>query len=175
MLLELFRESQSRFLGSLAGVSEEQSRRRPAAGAWSVLDNVEHIAAAENTMLKLIITTRRPRPADAPNREEMFLRVLIDRNRKLESPEAGRPIERFARLEDASREFKAIREKVMQFVTDAQEDLRATEVTHPHPRAGNVSTFEMIIVIAKHAERHAMQIDEIKNGPAVREQAAVQG
>jgi len=47
------------------------------------------------------------------------------------------------------------------------DDLRASEVTHPHPAAGNVSTYEMVIIIAKHAERHAKQIEEIRNTVAL--------
>jgi hypothetical protein len=52
---------------------------------------------------------------------------------------------------------------VIQFVEQHPEDLRASEVSHPHPAAGNVSTYEMVIIIAKHAERHAKQIEEIRN------------
>src|SRR5438445_24335 len=51
----------------------------------------------------------------------------------------------------------------MQFVERCREDLRATEVTHPHPAAGVVSSYEMLIIMAKHAERHMLQIEEIKN------------
>lgn len=175
MLLELLRVSQDRFLGSFAGVGNEESRCHPAEGCWSILDTVEHLTTAEKNMLKLITSARRPRAADAPNREATFLRVLTDRSHKLESPEAGRPAGRYANLEQAAAEFKAAREGVMQFVAGTAEDLRSTEVTHPHPAAGNVSTFEMVIIIAKHAERHALQIEEIRNSPAVRAQVAAQG
>jgi hypothetical protein len=34
--------------------------------------------------------------------------------------------------------------------------------------AGVVTTYEMVIIIAKHTERHALQIEEIKNCPAFR-------
>jgi uncharacterized damage-inducible protein DinB len=175
MLLDLLRESQERFLASFANVSDVESRRCPAQGAWSVLETVEHIVAAETTMLKLVTTSRRPRPADAPNREQIFVQVLTDRSRKSEAPEPGRPRGRFASLEEAVAEFKKTREGVRQFVVNTQEDLRATGVTHPHPAAGNVSCFEMIIIIAKHAERHALQMEEIKNSPAFRATAKGRG
>jgi hypothetical protein len=51
----------------------------------------------------------------------------------------------------------------MKMCEQNHEDLRATQVTHPHPVAGTVSTREMVIIMAKHAERHALQIEEIKN------------
>lgn len=161
-LVSLLRESREKFLGSFAGTSEEQSRVHPAPDCWSVLDTVEHLTSAETLMLRLITTQRRPRAAEAPNREQAFLTMVADRSRKMQSPESGRPRGRFADLAQAAAQFKATRDGVIQFVEQHAEDLRASEVTHPHPAAGNVSTYEMVIVIAKHAERHAAQIDEIR-------------
>jgi uncharacterized damage-inducible protein DinB len=165
-LLELLRQSRERFLGSFSGVTDEQSRRHPAEGSWSVLDTVEHLTTAERTMLHLITTTRRPRPADAPHREAAFLEHMGSRARKARAPESGQPTGRFANLEEARDTFQAIRDSVMRFVEENTEDLRATELTHPHRAVGNVSTYEMVIIIAKHAERHALQIEDIKNSPA---------
>jgi uncharacterized damage-inducible protein DinB len=165
-LLELLHQSRERFLSSFAGVSDEQSRRRPAEGSWSVLDTVEHLTHAEKTMFHLMTTARRPRRPDAPNREAVFLQRLGSRARKAETPESGRPTGRYADLAEAAEQFRAVRESVMQFVEQTNEDLRATELTHPHPAVGDVSAYEMVIAIAKHAERHALQIDEIKNSPA---------
>lgn len=162
-LVALLRESRERFLLSFAGVSDDQSRIHPAAECWSVLDTVEHLTMAEGLMLKLVTATRRPRAADAPNREQAFLRMVADRSQKMQSPEGGRPRGRFAHLAEAAEQFQASRDSVIQFVQQNTEDLRATEVTHPHPAAGTVSTYEMLIIMAKHAERHAKQIDEIRN------------
>jgi uncharacterized damage-inducible protein DinB len=159
----LLRESREKFLGSFADVSDEQSRVHPAPGCWCVLETVEHLTSAEGIMLKLITTQRRPRPVDAPNREEAFLKMVGDRSHKMQTPEGGRPRGRFANLAEAAAEFRTTRNGVIQFVEQHTEDLRATEVTHPHPMAGNVSTYEMVIIIAKHAERHAKQIHEIRN------------
>lgn len=162
-LLGLLRESREKFLGSFAGVSEADCRAFPAEGSWSVLDTVEHLTAAETLMLKLITTQRVPRSANAVNREQVFLQVIADRSRRAQAPESGRPRGRFASLAEAAAQFKASRDSVIRFVETNTEDLRATEVTHPHPTAGIVSTYEMLIIMAKHAERHAKQIDEIRS------------
>ncbi len=142
MLLALLRESRERFLGSFAGVSDEQSRLRPSPDCWSVLDTVEHLTSAEGIMLKLV------------------------------TPEGGRPCGRFANLAAAAAQFKASRDETIHFVEQNTEDLRATEVTHPHPMAGNVSSYEMVIIMAKHAERHAKQIEEIRNSLSLHADAA---
>jgi uncharacterized damage-inducible protein DinB len=161
-LLSLLRETRATFLSSFAGVSDEQARLHPGPDCWSVLDTVEHLTVAETLMVKRVTTQRMPRAADAPNRERVFLQVTADRSRKMQSPEGGRPIGRFANLAAAAAQFKESRESAIRFVEQSTEDLRATEVTHPHPAAGNVSTHEMLIIMAKHAERHAKQIAEIR-------------
>lgn len=162
-LLALLRESRERFLGSFAGVSEEQARMHPAPDRWSVLDTVEHLTTAETIQLKLLQTQRAPRPADAPNREQVFLQMVGERTRKMESPESAVPNGRFPTLTSAAAQFQATREGVIQLLDRISADeLRTTEIKHPHPAAGMVSACEMFIVMAKHAERHAKQIDEIK-------------
>ena len=161
-LLALLRESRQLFLGSFAGVSDEQSRRCPAEGCWSVLDCAEHVAGAETFMLRLLKGPRRSRPAGALNREEFFWQRMTDRSRKAVSPEGGRPRGRFANLEEARKQFEISRAGTIGFVQENTEDLRSTEVTHPLPMFGDVSAYEMVIIIAKHAERHALQIEEIR-------------
>lgn len=165
-LAALLRQSREQFLASFADVAEENCRFRPDEGCWSVLDCVEHIAMAETLMVGLLNTSRRPRPAGAPNREQIFLERMGSRERKVESPESGRPSGSFASLADARKQFETARAGAIRFTQENKEDLRATEVTHPHPLVGNVSAYEMVIILAKHAERHALQIEEIKKSPA---------
>jgi hypothetical protein len=171
-LVSLLRESRESFLGSFADVSDEQGLLHPAEKCWCELDTDEHLTSAEGIMLKLITTQRKPRPADAANREQVFLKVIGDRSRKMQSPESGQPCGRFANLAEAAAQFKTTRDSVIQFVEQHPEDLRASEVTHPHSAAGNVSTYEMVIIIAKHAERHAKQIEEIRNTLAAQKKTA---
>jgi uncharacterized damage-inducible protein DinB len=174
-LLSLLRGSRDRFLQSFQDVNPDQSRRHPGPGQWSVLDTVEHIATAETIMLKLITTTRCPKTGVRPNREEAFLRMVPDRSHKMETPEPGRPTGRFANLAEARTQFEKARAETIRFVQECAEDLRASEVTHPHPAAGVVTTYEMLIVMAMHAERHARQIEEIRQSAAFRAQAGAQG
>jgi uncharacterized damage-inducible protein DinB len=165
-LVALLRESRERFLASFADVSEENCRRCPAEGSWSVMDCVEHIVGAETLMLKRLQSERNPQPAGAPNREQVFLERMGSRERKVQSPESGRPSGRFPTLDAARKKFEDVRVATIRFAEENTEDMRATEVLHPHPLVGVVSSYEMLIIIAKHAERHALQIEEIKNSPA---------
>ena len=150
------------FLNSFAGVTEEQSRLKPAPDCWCVLDTVEHLTMAETIQLKLMKTQRAPRPADNLNREQAFLHMVPQRVHKMESPEGARPIGRFKTLAEAREQFATARANTIQFLQDFTEDLRVSEVKHPHPAAGMVSICEMLVVMAMHAKRHAAQIEEIK-------------
>jgi uncharacterized damage-inducible protein DinB len=161
-LLAQLQETRDIFLSSFAGVTEEQSRVKPAADRWSVLDTVEHLTTAEGIQLKLISTQRTPRPADAPNREHAFLQMIPQRVHKMESPEGAKPMGRFATLSEATEQFKKTRAGVIQFLEQYTEDLRCSEVKHPHPAAGMVSICEMLVAMAMHAKRHAAQIEEIR-------------
>ena len=161
-LLDRLEETREIFLNSFAGVTEEQSRLKPAPDSWSVLDTVEHLTMAETIQLKLISTQRAARPADAPNREQAFLHMIPQRTHKMESPEGAKPIGRFATLAEAAEQFKSTRADVIQFLEQYNEDLRGSEVKHPHPAAGMVSVCEMLTAIAMHAKRHAAQIEEIR-------------
>src|SRR5689334_8136379 len=161
-LLAQLQETRDIFLNSFAGVTEEQSRMKPAPDRWSVLDTIEHLTTAEGIQLKLISTQRTPRAADAPNREQAFLQMIPQRVHKMESPDGAKPIGRFATLAEAIGQFKTTRANVIQFLEQYTEDLRCSEVRHPHPAAGMVSICEMLVAMAMHAKRHAAQIDEIR-------------
>lgn len=161
-LLNILQETREVFLNSFAGLTEEQSRMKPGPDRWSVLDTVEHLTTAETVQLKLISTQRTARAADAPDREYAFLQMIPNRTHKMESPEGAKPIGRFATLAEAAERFKTTRANVIRLLEQHTEDLRATEVKHPHPAAGMVSICEMLVAIAMHAKRHAAQIDEIR-------------
>jgi uncharacterized damage-inducible protein DinB len=162
-LLAALQESRDVFLDSFAGLTEEQSRMKPEPDCWSVIDTVEHLTTAEGIQLKLISTARTPRPADAPNREHAFLQMIPNRTHKMQSPEGAKPISRFATLAEAAEKFKATRAGVLQFLEQYTDDLRASQVQHPHPAAGMVSICEMLVAMAMHAKRHAAQIAEIRD------------
>jgi uncharacterized damage-inducible protein DinB len=166
-LAALLRESRERLLLSLADVTEQSCRRHPSSGCWSVLGCVEHVAVTETFMLGLLKGPRRPRSADAPNREQMFLERVANRSSKVEAPEKAHPTGRFPTLEAAQKLFETSRAGAILFAEQNNEDLRATEVSHP--LFGEVSAYELLIIMAKHVERHAAQIEQIRNHPAFHE------
>ena len=159
--LAILARTRDEFLSSLSGVTEEQSRRKPAADSWCILECTEHVVTAEQGMY--IAITKRCTPRTSPgaaNREQEFLRLGADRTRKRAAPEFVRPTGRYASLAQAVEKFREQRGQVIEFVSKCCDDLHAVEM--PHPIAGVITAQECLAILAMHPARHAAQIREIR-------------
>jgi hypothetical protein len=165
-LLEVLREGGRAFLHSVAGVSEATCRLRPEENRWCVLECAEHVAVAEEVMLGLVTGKRKTRNAEAPERDDRILRSGTDRSIRFDASDQSRPRGRFSTLAEAVAHFQAVRERTLCLVVETREDLRATEVLHPHHAVGVISTYECLLLMGAHARRHALQIEEVKSSPA---------
>ncbi len=176
-LLETLRKGEEAFLHSVAGVSEASSHLRPAENRWSVLECAEHVAVAEEVMLALVTGKRKPRNTEEPKRDGRILRSGTDRSMRFDGSDQSRPRGRFSTLAEAVAHFQAVRERTLRLVQETSEDLRATEVTHPHHVVGVISTYECLLLMGSHAQRHALQIEEaieeVRSGPAYRTGAQI--
>jgi hypothetical protein len=61
--------------------------------------------------------------------------------------------------------FKKERKATLEFMAQYTGDLRKLGLQHP---IGPVDGYQYMLLITAHPERHALQIDEIKNDPAYR-------
>jgi DinB family protein len=167
-LLEALRRGEEAFLCSVAGADEAACRLRPAGNRWSVLECAEHVAVAEEVMLGLVTGERKARDPEGSKRDERILRSGTDRSARFDASDQSQPRGRFSTLADAVAHFRTTRERTLRLVELTGEDLRATEVTHPHRAVGVISTYECLLLIGTHAQRHALQIQEIKQSQAYR-------
>ncbi len=170
-LLEALRKGGDAFLCSVAGVGESACRLRPAENRWSILECAEHVAVAEEIMLALVTGERKARDPGGPKRDDRILKSGTDRSVRFDASDQSRPRERFSTLAEAAAHFQAARGRTLCFAEQTGEDLRATEVKHPHHVVGVISTYECLLLMGSHAQRHALQIEEIKNSPAYRTSA----
>ncbi len=159
-LIERLQQSRAELLDAISGVSEEQARWRPAADRWSVLDCVEHIAAAEHF---LFAGFRDAAPVDSAGTRELEGKILArgaDRSRRFEAPERARPAGRFGSLSQAVAAFQQSRDETIRFVETCTDDLRACTVYHPI--RGQVTGHECLLLMIMHPIRHAGQIREVR-------------
>ena len=167
-LLEVLHKGGDAFLCSVAGVDETACRLRPAENCWSALECAEHVAVAEEVMLALVTGERHARDTGGAKLDDRILRSGTNRSTRFYASDQSQPRGRFSTLAEAVAHFQATRERTLRVVELSGEDLRATEVTHPHRAVGIISTYECLLLMGTHAQRHALQIEEIKNSPAYR-------
>jgi hypothetical protein len=167
-LLETLRRGGEVFLYSTSEVGEGASRLRPEENRWSVLECAEHVAVAEEVMFGLVAGKRKARNPEEAKRDDRILRSGTDRSMRFDASDQSQPRGRFSTLSEAVAHFQALRERTLRFVEETSEDLRATEVRHPHHAVGVISTYECLLLMGTHSQRHALQIEEVKNSPAYR-------
>jgi uncharacterized damage-inducible protein DinB len=162
-LLALLDASRNRYLAALAEVSEDRCRVRPGEGAWSVLECAEHVSGAERGMFQMVLD-RKPTEAEPDRQKDAAILSMAGENApKAEAPERSRLRGRFASLDEARQAFLSGRERTIAWVEQNDDDLRKFTVAHP---LGNFDAYQLLLVMAMHAERHAGQIDRIKRSPA---------
>jgi hypothetical protein len=168
LLADLVR-GQRVLLDAVSGVTEELALRAPAPGRWSVLECVEHVAVSEDYLFGQIATSHVLEvPMINKQRESLIMAVGLDRVPKIQSPDVGKPAQRFSTLAQAVEHFQATRKRTLLFVETCTEDLRS-KITW-HPIIGTVNCYETLLMIAAHPHRHAKQIEEIKAQLGHREQ-----
>ena len=158
--------SRRRLLAALDGLTGDQWSRRPGPDRWSIADCAEHVAAAELPLARLFASGVRVEPSEEERREirgkDEFVRgYLRDRSRRDEAPERIRPKGRFANREETIRAFEERRAANLAYVLETSEPLR--DRFGPHPFAGVIDGYQWVLFLAAHTDRHAAQIQEIRN------------
>ena len=159
-------ETRDVLLGSVAGVTEAQSRFRPAADRWSILDCAEHVAVVEQTLSRLITEKFTPAPR-VPERWtiEQMKRGGADRSRKFDAPDVALPAGRFTSLAEAVERFRSVRGQMIAYIQNCRDDLRCRSTLHPHSFVGQCTAYDCLLLLAVHPGRHAEQIREVRNTP----------
>jgi hypothetical protein len=160
-LIELLERNRRELLDLAASFTEAQAAAKPDPERWSVLECVEHVALVEKRFLAYYDGASQ---ADAPpmdkEREARLLAGVISRGQRVQAPEAVRPAARFATLSEAVAAFDAARAETLRFAGAQGAALYGYSLKHP--RFGPVNGYEVMLIIAGHAGRHAAQIREIK-------------
>lgn len=162
-IVAILEESGKAFREAVGSAGTERLTKRPGPEAWSVLEIVDHVAVAEQGMFRMLQAAQ---PATSslenPEKEARTLARAGSRERRVRAPEGAHPKGRFADLEEAASKFEAAREQTIRFARETEKDLFL--VSAQHPLFGAVSGYELLLIMAGHARRHAEQIREIAEG-----------
>jgi hypothetical protein len=161
-IVRALEDSRKEFCAAVEGVSEEHAKVSPAAGRWSVLECVEHVAVVEQRFLSRLEVAGQP-PAPPPDKQkeaELAVRVT-DRASRAQAPDPVQPSGRFLSLAQALEYFNAARTRTIEFATARCDDLY--HLAWEHPRFGPLNGNEVLVITAGHARRHAAQIREVRS------------
>ena len=160
-LIVRLKQSRETYLGTLKNVSDAAARVRPNAETWSILDVAEHVAIAERRMLNRWMKLAQPGQTDR-SLDDIIAAAARDRSRKQVAPEQARPTGKMPSVVQAVEQFDFYRGQSIAYLESELEDLRAKTVEHPV--AGTIDGYQLFLLMACHAERHAQQILELKAG-----------
>ena len=154
-------EMTERWLSSeVDGLSPAQLTFRASPNSWSIKDVVEHLAIAEpqywqqvQASLKSPITAGyKPETTDAA-----ILWYGVDRTQRTQTGEARVPDGRFKTAADALASFTALRATMLTLARESQDDFRGRKLID-----GNMDVYQWFLMISTHAQRHILQIQEVK-------------
>ena len=167
--LSSFHATRKLFLDSIAGLSEAQWNYKPGPDRWSIAECAEHIVLTEELITGAVHKTvqgkpdveKRMSPAEARAKDEKLLQVVVDRSQKAQAPEAIQPTKhRFTNAQEVMAAFKKLRDANIDYIDTTNDDLRG--FTLPHPLLGKMDAYEFLLLMSAHAERHTLQILEVK-------------
>jgi len=159
------------FLGSVAGLTEEQWRFKPAEDRWSIAEVAEHLALSEGFLRDVVeneVLTTPPAPerhGEVAGKEEQIVTFMADRSQKVQAPDELQPTGRWATPEETLDAFRTSRQQTLDLAGDADgPNLR--DHVYDHPGFGTSNAHQWLLFLSSHTERHTEQIEEVKADPA---------
>jgi len=159
-----------RFTASVSGLNEGQLSYRPGEDQWSISEIAEHVSIVSNGFLrvsrKLLRNAEENAREPRPDLDLGSTSLDDDRSqpRKFKAPESVHPSGNIS-LADA---LESLRQTLDGFVEIKcrLEDVDLSEEVFPHPAFGQLNTYQWMILLGEHTDRHRDQIESIKESPS---------
>jgi hypothetical protein len=165
---KLLKDTEKGVKDQVKGLTEAQLKFKPAADRWSIEECVKHIAKSEEMLWQM--TDSIIKAAANPDKrseikvtDEQLVQSIEDRSTKRKTREPLMPENiPFKDTEEALESFKKNREKLIEYVKSTNDELRSHIATMPF---GMIDSYQLILFIAGHTNRHTQQIIEVKADP----------
>ena len=165
---DFLKETKKNVWDATQGLSEAQLKFKPAPDRWSVEDCLKHIAMSEQ-MLWGMIDAGLKNPATPEKRAEVkmkdedVIKNIEDRSTKVKTFAPLEPVNTpYKSIADAWESFSKNRDKLIDYVNATNDDLR----NHINPLpVGVFDSYQMILFIGAHSNRHMQQMNEVKADP----------
>ena len=165
--LNYMKQTRQRLLDDVKGLSENQLKWKPADSAWSIAECIEHITISEKNLLEMVKGSL-AQPADPSKRSEIkntdegVIKILTNRSFKVKTQEPFKPTGQFGDAWKTLEVYKERRGNLIDYTKSSKEDLRNHYIDLPF---GKIDTYQGLLFIAAHCERHTLQIEEVKSNP----------
>ncbi|PWU03400.1 MAG: DinB family protein [Bacteroidetes bacterium] len=166
--VKLLTDTENGVFTAVKGLSDAQLKFKPAPDRWSVEDCLKHIAITEQGLWAMtdaaIKAAANPEArADIKATDEQLVTNIEDRTNKIKTaPQLEPQNTPFKSATEALNSFKENREKLITYTKSTQDDLRNHVAALPF---GKFDSYQMILFIAGHSNRHTQQIEEVKADP----------
>lgn len=146
------------------GLSVAQLNFKSSPDAWSIAECLEHIAISEENVFGLVVTSLET-PADPSKRgdvkmtDQQLMDIIRSRDKKLKTSEAFVPTGKYGSYQATLEAFQNKRHDHIGYVQNTKDDLRNRYVELPF---GTVDSYQVILFMSGHTERHVRQMEEIK-------------
>lgn len=164
IILEHLQETTAAMLEILAGVSEENFKRKPGPDQWSVAEVVEHVINVETGVVgrlkKMGENKAYSQFVEAPSTDKVIAESA-NRAEKVPSPAPLIPKGTLLTKKAAIEAFQKNRKEVLDFAE--HNTLPLKEIVFPHPRLGMFNGENWLAFMAGHSKRHIEQINLLIN------------
>jgi hypothetical protein len=143
----------------IANLTPAQLNFRSAPDTWTILDVVEHLAVAEPQYWQHLQESLKA-PAGQAKAEATDAGTLwygIDRTDRARTGAARVPKGRWTDVGIPLAEFRKLRTTMRDYAATTADDLRGRML-----KDGNMDVYQWFLMISAHAQRHILQIREIK-------------
>jgi hypothetical protein len=160
--------SEARLLRAVDGLSAAQWSFREGPERWSIAEIVEHMVVFEGFILgavqRVLQEAAEPEKCAAVGaKEPLVLGLAESRGTKFVAREAARPVGRWVDAAELVSELKKARARTLAFVAEERGDLR--EHFFPHIVFGDLDCYQWMVALARHMDRHLLQVEEVMRDP----------
>jgi DinB superfamily len=164
-VIDMLNENSKRFLAAIENVNELQWTYKPTSASWSIAEVSEHIVLSDGLLLSIAQRSLKS-PGDSlkgvelQGKEDVVIAKLKDRTYRANAPESLKPTNKFATKKELIDAFKETRERTGLYVATTNDSLK--DHIAPHPLFGELTTYQWLVMIPAHANRHVDQLEEVK-------------
>ncbi|MEO9869647.1 DinB family protein [Ekhidna sp.] len=161
--LSHLKDSQSNLMSLVGGLNEDQLNFKVNEESWSIANCMEHIAISEENLMGMVKMSLKEQ-ADPSKRAEVamsdnqLIGIITSREQKVKTRKEFEPTNSFGGFSSTIKTFKERRKENMKFVKSTDMDLRNHYIQFPF---GLIDSYQGIMFISGHTQRHADQIKEI--------------